>query len=71
MDIFVIQEELDGIVEEPRLFRDEKEADECYISMVNENFEQNFDDIKKAVKYMSDEERQFDGYMVRYWTLKV
>jgi len=67
--ICIIQEEFDdGIVEEPRLFLTEKEADQIYINCVNENHEQKFKTLNDAMEYMCDVP---SGYFVRYWVMEI
>lgn len=69
MKICIIQEEsCEGIPDQPRIYRREREADEVYIACVNENYHRNFRTLNGAMTFMADVQ---EGYYIRYWVMEV
>ena len=56
--IYMVQEIIDGIGDCPRLFRDEKSADKCFVDLVNENFGKDFKEYSKAQKFFDNIESE-------------
>ena len=69
MNLFIIQEEINGIVETPLVFTDEKQADNYYLRLVKENAET--DEIKtlEDARAWLDENWE-NGWDIHYWAVE-
>jgi len=65
LNIYIIQEEMNGIVECPVLLFDEQEADKHFLQIVKENTDKDFDNIEDANAYLR--EHEFNSWGCRYW----
>lgn len=65
MQLFIVQEEFKGLVEEPRIFANEEVANAVYIACINENCDTEITTIEEAIRFM--ENYQECGYAIKYW----
>ncbi len=67
MKIYIIQEVTEGVAECPSLFIDETLADEFYIKLVNEVFDEDFK-TEEASDFLREEDSLYD---IHYWVSKI
>ncbi len=70
-NIHILQEESGGIPDIPQLYLKEREAENDFIRMVNENKGRKFKTYKGASAFL---EQEWDGnqeYCIRFWTIEL
>lgn len=68
MELYVIQEENEGIPDSPEIYLDESLADKRYIELINGAYRENAKTLDKAIEIF-DAQEEYDDWLVRYWKI--
>lgn len=66
--LYVVQELIQGIAECPLIFTDEAKSDKHFLSLVNENYDQEFTEVEEAVNFLSENDYDIE---IKYWVTDI
>lgn len=71
MTVYIIQEEYNGIPEEPKVFKNEADANMEYVTRVNEctDPERKTQNVDEAINFYNEYCEEFVGWYIRYWVV--
>lgn len=67
-DVTVVQEEQDGLPEDPEVFKNEADADAYYIARINDRFSTEFTTMDEALDYMN---ANWGSWGIRIWVTTI